>query len=167
VCEAVSVEKGARRPPLPTAVVCPPGRRRRRRLAITAVFIVRDHDLFFSLLGTCGTCLECQIKAKKDADATRDLGNGGCCKRVHAAVRARWPVFHADLRACQAFVQRAARASPCGEAASLYVRRASLRRGVCPSFVSHATSLFPCALCPTAVPHPQLTELPASAHTPA
>jgi hypothetical protein len=37
VCEAVSVEKGARRPPLPTAVVCPPGRRRRRRLAITAV----------------------------------------------------------------------------------------------------------------------------------
>jgi len=33
VCEAVSVEKGARRPPLPTAVVCPPGRRRRRRLA--------------------------------------------------------------------------------------------------------------------------------------
>jgi hypothetical protein len=36
VCEAVSVEKGARRPPLPTAVVCPPGRRRRRRLAITA-----------------------------------------------------------------------------------------------------------------------------------
>ena len=39
VCEAVSVEKGARRPPLPTAVVCPPGRRRRRRLGvfITAV----------------------------------------------------------------------------------------------------------------------------------
>jgi hypothetical protein len=37
VYEAVSVEKGARRPPLPTAVVCPPGRRRRRRLAITAV----------------------------------------------------------------------------------------------------------------------------------
>ena len=37
VCEAVSAEKGARRPPLPTAVVCPPGRRRRRRLAITAV----------------------------------------------------------------------------------------------------------------------------------
>jgi hypothetical protein len=36
VCEAVSVEMGARRPPLPTAVVCPPGRRRRRRLAITA-----------------------------------------------------------------------------------------------------------------------------------
>jgi hypothetical protein len=25
VCEAVSVEMGARRPPLPTAVVCPPG----------------------------------------------------------------------------------------------------------------------------------------------
>jgi hypothetical protein len=40
VCEAVSVEKGARRPPLPTAVVCPPGRRRRRRLAITAVCLV-------------------------------------------------------------------------------------------------------------------------------
>jgi hypothetical protein len=38
VCEAVSVEKGARHPPLPTAVVCPPGRRR-RRLAITAVFV--------------------------------------------------------------------------------------------------------------------------------
>jgi hypothetical protein len=37
VCEAVSVEMGARRPPLQTAVVCPPGRRRRRRLAITAV----------------------------------------------------------------------------------------------------------------------------------
>jgi hypothetical protein len=36
VCETVSVEKGARRPPLPTAVVCPPGRRRRRRFAITA-----------------------------------------------------------------------------------------------------------------------------------
>jgi hypothetical protein len=35
VCEAVSVEMGAR-PPLPTAVVCPPGRRRRLRLAITA-----------------------------------------------------------------------------------------------------------------------------------
>jgi hypothetical protein len=37
VCETVSVEKGARRPPLQTAVVCPPGRRR-RRLAITAVY---------------------------------------------------------------------------------------------------------------------------------
>jgi hypothetical protein len=37
VCEAVSVEMEARRPPLPTAVVCPPGRRRRLRLAITAV----------------------------------------------------------------------------------------------------------------------------------
>jgi hypothetical protein len=37
VCEAVSVEMWAHRPPLPTAVVCPPGRRRRRRLAITAV----------------------------------------------------------------------------------------------------------------------------------
>ena len=36
VCVAVSVEKGARRPPLPAAVVCPPGDRRRRRLAITA-----------------------------------------------------------------------------------------------------------------------------------
>jgi hypothetical protein len=39
VCEAVSVEKRARRPPLPTAVVCPPGRRRRRRLAKTAVLV--------------------------------------------------------------------------------------------------------------------------------
>jgi ssDNA-binding Zn-finger/Zn-ribbon topoisomerase 1 len=38
VCEAVSVEKGARRPPLPTAVVCTPGRRRRRRLAIRPCF---------------------------------------------------------------------------------------------------------------------------------
>ena len=28
VCEVVSEEMGARRPPLPTAVVCPPGRRR-------------------------------------------------------------------------------------------------------------------------------------------
>jgi hypothetical protein len=37
VCEAVSVVKRARRPPLPTAVVCPPGRCRRRRLAITAI----------------------------------------------------------------------------------------------------------------------------------
>jgi hypothetical protein len=37
VCEAVSVEKGARRPPLTTADVCPPGCRRRRRLAITTV----------------------------------------------------------------------------------------------------------------------------------
>ena len=36
VCVAVSVEKGARRPPLPAAVVCPPGGRRRWRLAITA-----------------------------------------------------------------------------------------------------------------------------------
>jgi hypothetical protein len=35
VCEAVSVEMGAHRPPLPTAVVCPPGRRH-LRLAITA-----------------------------------------------------------------------------------------------------------------------------------
>ena len=31
VCEAVSVEMVARRPPLPTAFVCPPVRRRRRR----------------------------------------------------------------------------------------------------------------------------------------
>ena len=36
VYEAVSVEKGARRPPLPVAFVCLPGGRRRRRLAITA-----------------------------------------------------------------------------------------------------------------------------------
>ena len=38
VCVSVSVEKGARRPPLPAAVVCPPGGRRpgRRRRAITA-----------------------------------------------------------------------------------------------------------------------------------
>ena len=36
VCVAVSVEKGARRLPLPAAVVRPPGGRRRRRLAITA-----------------------------------------------------------------------------------------------------------------------------------
>ena len=35
VYEAVSVEKGARRPLLPAAVACPPGCRR-RRLAITA-----------------------------------------------------------------------------------------------------------------------------------
>jgi hypothetical protein len=46
VCEAVSVEKGARRPPLQTAVVCPPGRCRRRRLAITAaeMFIPREQQ---------------------------------------------------------------------------------------------------------------------------
>jgi hypothetical protein len=37
VCESVSVEKGSRRPTLPTAVVCPPGRRRHLCLAITAV----------------------------------------------------------------------------------------------------------------------------------
>jgi hypothetical protein len=42
VCEAVSVEMGGR-PPLPTAVVCPPGRRRRRRLAITAVGQTSPH----------------------------------------------------------------------------------------------------------------------------
>jgi hypothetical protein len=36
VCESVSVEKGARRPPLPASVMCPPGGLRRRRLAITA-----------------------------------------------------------------------------------------------------------------------------------
>ena len=36
VYEAVSVEEGARCPPLPAAVVCPPGGRRRWRLAITA-----------------------------------------------------------------------------------------------------------------------------------
>ena len=36
VCEVVSEEMGARRPPLPTAVVCPPGHSRRLRLAITA-----------------------------------------------------------------------------------------------------------------------------------
>jgi hypothetical protein len=55
VCEEVSVEMGARRPPLPTAVVCPPGRRRRRHLAITAVCLLRllrllvknERDLFF------------------------------------------------------------------------------------------------------------------------
>jgi len=36
VCESVSVEMGAPRPPLPTAVLCPPGRHR-LRLAITSV----------------------------------------------------------------------------------------------------------------------------------
>ena len=36
VYEAVSVEKGARRPPQPAAIACAPGGRRRRRLAITA-----------------------------------------------------------------------------------------------------------------------------------
>ena len=36
VYETVSVEEGARCPPLPAAVVCPPGGRRRWRLAITA-----------------------------------------------------------------------------------------------------------------------------------
>jgi hypothetical protein len=36
VCESVSVEKGARRPPLPAAVVYPPGGRRQRRLVMTA-----------------------------------------------------------------------------------------------------------------------------------
>jgi hypothetical protein len=45
VCEAVSVEKGASRPPLPTAVVCPPGRRRRRRLAITAHVVPHPESL--------------------------------------------------------------------------------------------------------------------------
>ena len=41
VCEVVSEEMGVRRPPLPTAVVCPPGRRRRLRLAITASSLLR------------------------------------------------------------------------------------------------------------------------------
>ncbi len=36
VFESVSVEKGALRPPLPAAVVCPPGGLRRRSLTITA-----------------------------------------------------------------------------------------------------------------------------------
>jgi hypothetical protein len=40
VCVAVSVEKGACRPPLPAAVVCPPGGRRRRRLTIMADSVV-------------------------------------------------------------------------------------------------------------------------------
>jgi hypothetical protein len=44
VCEVVSVERGARRPPLPAAVVCPPGGRRRRRLAITAVLYEGDPE---------------------------------------------------------------------------------------------------------------------------
>jgi hypothetical protein len=44
VCVAVSVEKGARRPPLPAAVVCPPGGRRRRRLAITADLVYNDNE---------------------------------------------------------------------------------------------------------------------------
>ena len=52
VCQAVSVEKGARSPPLLTAVVCPPGRRRRRHLAITAVvlFFLPPKDPFLVLL---------------------------------------------------------------------------------------------------------------------
>ena len=55
VCEAVSVEKGARRPPLPTAVVCPPGRRRRRRLG---VFIT-------AVPSTGGVCLLLQYLVQK------------------------------------------------------------------------------------------------------
>jgi hypothetical protein len=51
VCEAVSVEKGARRPPLPTAVVYPPGRRRHRRLAITAVLVRSSRHCGKSVLG--------------------------------------------------------------------------------------------------------------------
>jgi hypothetical protein len=45
VCEAVSVEMGARRPPLQMAVVCPPGRCCRLRLAITAVSEVCNQPL--------------------------------------------------------------------------------------------------------------------------
>ena len=50
VCEAVSVEsveKGARRLPLPAAVVCPPAGRRRRRLAITVVYDCKCGSEFF------------------------------------------------------------------------------------------------------------------------
>jgi hypothetical protein len=46
VCEAVSVEKGARRLPLPAAVVCPPGGRRRRRLAITSAMPAKGTTCF-------------------------------------------------------------------------------------------------------------------------
>ena len=52
VCEAVSVEMGARHPPLPTAVVCPPGRRRRLLLAITAVQGSRS-GVHTCILGPC------------------------------------------------------------------------------------------------------------------
>ena len=48
VCKSVSVEKGARRPPLPAAVVCPPGGRRRRRLAVTA-----DMTYYKAVCGEC------------------------------------------------------------------------------------------------------------------
>jgi len=53
VCVAVSVEKGARRPPLPAAVVCPPGGR--RRLSITVTFVLcrvnYSHGRFIYLKG--------------------------------------------------------------------------------------------------------------------
>jgi hypothetical protein len=47
-----------------------------------------------------------------------------------------------------------------------FVRAVQASAAVCAP-VLYATSLLPYALCPTAAPHPQLTELPASAHTPA
>ncbi len=62
VCEEVSVEMGARRPPLPTAVG-PPGRHRRLRLAITA-------DCFTPSLsrgGWSGTLLnQCRLHKTKN-----------------------------------------------------------------------------------------------------
>jgi hypothetical protein len=54
VCEAVSVEMGARHPPLQMAVVCPPGCHSCRRLAITAVFSV----VFRAVLGKRGVKLD-------------------------------------------------------------------------------------------------------------
>jgi hypothetical protein len=50
VCEAVSVEMGARRPPLPTAVVCLPGRRRRLAPRHNSSFC----SVFITTVGLCG-----------------------------------------------------------------------------------------------------------------
>ena len=63
---AVSVEKGARRPPLPAAVVCPPGGRRRRRLAI------RPGSVHYWIQYNCGTY-------------SKLFGDGGGKKQMMAA----------------------------------------------------------------------------------
>jgi hypothetical protein len=74
VCEAVSVEMGARRPPLPTAVVCPPGRCRRLRLAITAVTpgtleepgtLTQGAPVFPGLLAVRRSCPKRQVRSRK------------------------------------------------------------------------------------------------------
>jgi hypothetical protein len=104
---------GTRRPPLPTAVVCPPGRRRRRRLAITAVVVaccvcLLLQDLVQSCLhggimgghvlrettsrGLCG--LGCPSRTSErggEGDCVKEGGGGeGKCERERALERLRY-----------------------------------------------------------------------------